>query len=209
MVCFHEYLSYTHRLTERYSSSAVIDYIQTLKRTDYGLAYFYLDYNGRDQQSNRAILGSLVRQLLTYNHINNDDQLHSDIESLYKENMKITPDDLLIKALFPISRKFSKVFLIFDALDECTNIKQRKELLEMLHKMAGNHINVFFTSRYTRDIDDSLHYSPKIEISANDDDINSYINQKIDDNPRACSMISKLQCRDRIVSELTACAKKM
>lgn len=118
----------------------------------------------------------------------------------------------LYDALLAVSRLFSRVFFVFDALDECHPERQRKELLPLFHRMAkdSDQIHLFLTSRqYPEDIQDSFCDAAKIEISAKDEDVEMYILEKIDENPRARRLVKQGGCRDRIVTEIAECAKGM
>lgn len=99
------------------------------------------------------------------------------------------------------------VFLVFDALDECD---QRKGLLPLLHRMGKGGANLFVTSRqHPEDIQASFHSSAKIKLSAQDNDIRIYIEQKISEHSRARRLVQQARCQDKIVSELIDCAQGM
>lgn len=71
-------------------------------------------------------------------------------------------------------------------------------------------IRLFLTSReHPEDIQDSLQSSPKVELSAKNEDIKIYIEQKIDENPRARRLISQGNCKDRIIEQLQQSANGM
>lgn len=78
--------------------------------------------------------------------------------------------------------------------------------------MVKHGINVFISSRqHPEDISDSFQNSPKMKLWARDEDIKSYIEHKIDESPRARRLIVQgpSNLKDKIVSELTDCAKGM
>lgn len=120
---------------------------------------------------------------------------------------KPTIDELYI-ALLEVSRSFPQVFFVFDALDECHRDTQRRELLPLFRRMAKDGICVFVTSRpHPEDVQDALEDVAKIRLFAQDEDIATYIKEKIEMNPRAKKLAQDE--KDRIVSRLKEYAKGM
>ena len=72
------------------------------------------------------------------------------------------------------------VFLIVDALDECTD---RVKLLEQLHLLIkeSSKFNIFVTSREEIDLETSLDHLPRLSLSENSEDINLYIDHRLGD----------------------------
>lgn len=134
------------------------------------------------------------------------DRIEDLYEKLSPESVRLSLVDLC-SALLSTLKAFDQVFLVFDALDECDEKKQRKYLLQFFHRMGNSGIHVFITSRHCPgDIQTSLCDSAKLELSAKEEDIRQYIEQKIDENPRAQRLINQGKCKDNIISELTSCA---
>lgn len=116
----------------------------------------------------------------------------------------------LYSVLLAISKYFKQLFFVFDALDECDPQNQRKELLPLFQQLAADRFSVFLTSRpHPEDIQDSLYSVAKIELSAQEEDIVTYVREKINGNPRAKRLIRQGKCEDRIIRELVACAEGM
>lgn len=169
---------------------------------NYGLAYVYFDYMEQAQQTPSLVLASLVKQLncqLSY--------LPMEIELLRKI---ITPsDEDLYSAFLATLKVFSRAFLVFDALDECS-LDQRKALLPLFHRLEKVGISVFVTSRpHPEDIQSSFQDVAKVKLSAKQEDIEIYIEQKIDEDPRAKRIVGQGKCKDMIISALQDCAKGM
>lgn len=118
----------------------------------------------------------------------------------------------LYAALLTTFKSFinGQVFLIFDALDECGQDSQRKDLLPLFHRLGDSDAKVFVTSRhYPEDIQESFCEVSKVELEAQAEDIGIYIRQKISENPRASRLVRQAKCQDKIISELTECAQGM
>lgn len=189
----------------------MIDHFQTqAQEANYGVAYVYFDYKEKNQQTPLRVLASLVKQLaLPLRH------LPAEIEKMYDklEHQGKQPSlEELLTTLIAVSNSFDRVFLIFDALDECSQKSQRKELLPLFHRMGEGGANLFITSRhYPEDIKRSFCDVAQIELSATRQDIRSYVKEKIRENPRAGGLIQQGGCEleERIVSELISCAQGM
>lgn len=175
---------------------------------NYGMAYIYFNYSEQSQQKLVNILASLVKQLACQIQY-----LPEEIEDLHErlESQQKRPTvDELYHILLVVIKSFNQTFVVCDALDECDPKTQRKELLPLFHRMENDGVNLFLTSReYPEDIQESLHNSAKVRIWAKEEDIARYIKQKIEENPRVKRLVEQENCKDRIISELTASAKGM
>lgn len=176
--------------------------------SNYGVAYIYFDYMEQDQQKLRLVLASLVKQLAC--------QASSFSEERYNLRpiiMEYDPEptpEILYTALLGISKLFNRVFLIFDGLDECNQKDQLNDLLPLFHRLAKDNISVFVTSRvHPGEIQRSLYNAAKIDLAISSDDMKAYIQEKIDENPRAKSLIGQTGCRDKVVNQLATCANGM
>lgn len=154
------------------------------------------------------MLSILLKQLATQIA-----HLPTGIASLYN---KLQPKDEkptleeVYNALIEASRSFSRVFFVFDALDECRPDTQRRQLLPLFQRMGKDGIRLFLTSRpHPEDIQNALCDAARIELSAQEQDIVAYIEQRINDNPRIRRLIQQAKCKDRVISELVDCAQGM
>lgn len=190
-----------------FHSSKVIDHFES--HTEYGVAHIYFDYKEQDQQTPAYVLASLVKQLARQ-----IPQLPAAIDALYDkivgEDRRPTPSELYA-TLLVVARLFPRVFIILDALDECHPESQRKELLPLFHCMGRDGMNLFLTSRpHSEDIQVSLGgFTVKVELSASEEDLASYIEGKINEHPRAKRLVQLSKCKERIISDLVNCAKGM
>lgn len=192
-------------------SSAVISHLQIeARKNNYVVSYIYFNYKEQKQQKPLQILASLVKQLAC-----RTSPLPSYIIDLHtrltKETKQPTEEELY-SALVSTLKSFGRVFFVFDALDECDQTDQRRTLLPLFHRMVGENpnIRIFLTSRqHPEDIQASFEKSAKVELRANDEDIKLYIQQKINENPRAKSLTSKGDRLNTIISELTKAANGM
>jgi hypothetical protein len=121
---------------------------------NFGIAYFYFDFQSREKLLCHRLLRSLVTQLS-----NQCDRIPDAVERLYAscELTRRRPDlDDLATTLRQIIPQFSHAYIIVDALDECT---ERQVLLELIQEMIGWEISSLYflvTSRKEREIDECL-----------------------------------------------------
>lgn len=171
------------------------------------MAYIYFDHNEQDRQKPRDIFASLVKQLVS--QLRQPLDIVKDLLGVLKPpRAREVSLAELYSFLMSISSAFDQVFFIFDALDECDQKEQRDQLLPLFHRMVKGGIQMFITSRHDpEDIQASLRESAKIELSANREDIKCYIEWKINEDPRAQRLVNQGKCQDKIISELTDCAK--
>lgn len=191
----------------------VIDYLlQQLRASikNYGIAYVYFDYMDQDQQKPLHVLASLVKQLAYQLPSSSIGEIEKLYQTLQAEKPSRTPTfEVLYTVFIAMSKSFDRVFLVFDALGECDLDNKRKDLLPLFHNLAKV-LSLFVTSRpHPEDIQDSLYDAAQIELSANEEDIEIYIQQRINDSPRAKRLVRQAQCKDNIISDLADCAKGM
>lgn len=180
--------------------SFIIDRLQTSQEV-YGVAYVYFDYKDQDQQNLTSVLASLGKQLAHQTH----QSLPKELEYLYDElsyQQQRPSLEQLYKILLKLTSFFDKTFIICDSLDEYQG--RRKELLLLFHRMEGNGIRLFLTSRENcNDVKESFQNSAKIKLCASDKDLASYIELKV----RGLDVPAEY--KPGVVSELTTCANGM
>lgn len=186
----------------------MIDHFQDqAKRKNHGVAHIYFNFNEQNQQMPVHVLASLIKQLAYQ-----IPQLPAEIEQLHDElepENKAPTLERLYAALAVTFKSFDRIFLAFDALDEY-NLRQRGQLLPLMHKMGKDGASLFLTSRdYLEDIQDSLRDVTRIKISATADDIRHYIQERIRNSPRTKRLVGQGNCEGRIITELTDCAGGM
>lgn len=176
------------------------------------MAYIYFNFKEQEQQRPTQALSSLIKQLITQVK---GSVFPAEAKKLYDEfilQQKQPPFQNLQQVLSSISQNFTRVFFVFDALDECDEKIQRMELLSFLDGLAKmKHISLFVTSRpYPRDIYECLTKinAAKIEISANEEDIKMFIAETIDENSHAKALIQG-DLRERIILKLVDLCKGM
>jgi hypothetical protein len=149
----------------------VIEHIQQsgiLSRSDpkVALAYVYFDYKDRARQSPENVLAELIKQLefQLVDTINDTPPLpHIEIMYQHLHNNGKRPALFDLKHSFhTISRQFEKIYLVFEALDECDEQTRSIVLFSLLEGLpftprGTNVFKLFVTARpYRANIQSSL-----------------------------------------------------
>lgn len=149
--------------------------------TDHAIAYAYCSYKRQNEQTLMNLVATLVRQLLQERTVSPD-----ALQSLYKRHIhkKTRPSvEELCSLLHTVTDTYSRVFIVVDALDECTNTNgTRDSLLSELFHLQAQSKTVVCLLATTREISEILNQfgdCVKQEIRANDGDVSTYINGQI------------------------------
>ncbi|KAF2630885.1 HET-domain-containing protein [Macroventuria anomochaeta] len=156
------------------------------ENTDMVTAYFYFDFNNTQKQDPELMLRSLLCQLLQRSVLipRSLDVLFSSCENGQRELSL----HALLEVTQQVMQEFTQVYIVLDALDECT---QRSELLDVLEIVAGwqlHNLHLLMTSRKERDIESSLEsYVDKedtvcLQSDVVDKDIQRYVQQRLSDD---------------------------
>lgn len=187
--------------------SSIVNKLQIQQSSrDVGLAFAYCNYKEHDIQTLENLIGSLVQQLVQcYGAI------PDEIRLLYTEYgaRKIQPsEDEFSRALLSLIGKFSNVYIVVDALDEC-NPKTRSRFIEKLLELPTN-LRLLCTSRHLGDIQEAFADASHLEIRASDADVTLYVEAQILQVPKLVKFCKKAgDLQSTIVEKLVMKAKGM
>ncbi|KAL8802592.1 MAG: hypothetical protein Q9200_006532 [Gallowayella weberi] len=161
-------------------ASLVIDHLcQKFSKDPIPVSYVYFDYKDQDRHSLEAITASLLQQVASF-----APAIPSAVASLYhrfSKQKRFPEQQNLVQALSSTCHEFAAVYIVIDALDECEP-RYRSGILELIKLLKG-YAKVFITSRpYPEDISKVLKSKPQIPIMAHSEDLERYIDQKIEDS---------------------------
>lgn len=173
-------------------TSIVVNHLQSkVHNTNIGVAYIYFNYKRRDEQQIDNVLGSLVKQLAEV-----QPSLPQAVQDLFKEhkNNRSRPSaDELTRVFYYLVSTYSKVFLAFDALDECEG-RQRAVILSQISQLQKmTEVYIFATSRFIRDIEDRFSKDLVQEIRAAPEDVSKYVSTHVSDLPSCAQINPQLQ----------------
>ena len=151
-------------LTNRFSNDPTI-----------GIAYIYCNFRRQDEQRINDLLASLLKQLAE-----SQPSLPLTIKELYdRHKTKRTRPSLeeVSRCLQAVTKLYSWVFIIVDALDECTiSDGCRQGFLSGLFSLQEKcRSSIFATSRPISSIEKEFQGNLKLEIHASDKDVRRYL----------------------------------
>jgi hypothetical protein len=196
-------------------SSTIVEYLLQHCHDDTSVvtAYFYFDFNDTQKQDPELMLHSLLCQLLQRSVV-----IPKGVDALFSscDNGKRQPS---LHALLEVTRhamqEFTQVYVVLDALDECT---QRSELMNTLEIVAGwqlDNLHLLMTSRKERDIERSLEGYVKeedaicLQRDVVDQDIQRYVQQRLHDDKRLEKWNKDVAVRQEIEAALMGGARGM
>ena len=167
--------------------------------------YAYCYYKERSQQSLPNILGGLLKQLLSLRNT-----ISADVKALYKvcqdQRRNRTLDE--ISSLFRAElQRYSKVFIIVDALDEYSgDQKDCGSMLAELEKLR-EHSNMMLTSRFVAPYIDAFCGASRVTIAAKDRDVRRFLESQIATLPRFVK--ANLELQELIIQTITEAVEGM
>jgi hypothetical protein len=173
---------YLHVLTAG-SRSIVVDHLQQIHQINEGVsvAYVYCSYKEQVEQTDCNLLACILQQLVQKAPVVSD-----RISSLYQKHTreKTRPNVNEWSELLQLTvQKMSKVLVVVDALDECSDSNGGREtFLAELRKLPDIHLLV--TSRPTLTLEWGSKRIVTVEISASDEDVKRYLEGRMGEERR-------------------------
>ena len=177
------------------------------------LAYFYFDFNTTAKQELSHCLSSILAQLCS--QIKSLPDQVSKLHERYSRGKHQASVDEVKEMLFSAVESFADVFIVLDALDECSKNGEREQLLatlsEMMSQSCGN-LHILVTSRREPDIEKGLvllltHPAISVHGSELDLDIKKYISWQLATDLRLKKWPAEIKAE--IENSLTAGANGM
>ena len=124
-----------------------------------GITYFFFD--GRDSQNELQLHNKLIRTLISQLSDTRHGGITEELADLYKHcgEVQQPSDEQLQNVLRDILDNFSQVYIMIDALDECTD---REKTLNWVNKLISDsnrkpeNLHIVVTSRPERDIQEII-----------------------------------------------------
>ncbi len=184
----------------------MIDHLYT-EYMDKGTAviYAYCYYKERSQQSLANLVGGLLKQLLFLQNV-----VPADVKALYEvyqgrlHDGTVAEISSLLKAEL---RRYRKVFIIIDALDEYSeNRNDCDSLLAELEQLKG-YSNMMLTSRFVAPYIDAFCGDSRVTIAARDRDARQYLESQIPTLPKFGK--ANLELQEIIIQTITEAVEGM
>ncbi|ETS78724.1 hypothetical protein PFICI_08577 [Pestalotiopsis fici W106-1] len=165
-------------------SSIVVDDLQKCHDAeDVAVCYFYCNFQRQEEQRIENIVLSFVKQLAQV-----ATTIPACLKALFDKHkaQRSRPSSKeAIESLHSISRTFSKVFCVVDALDECRTVDGcQRQLIEYLIDFCTiTDAEIIATSRPIPHIEEKFKNFVSLEVLASSADIRKYIEGNIQDLP--------------------------
>jgi hypothetical protein len=171
-------------------SIAIDHLLERAERERAKVAYVYFDYKTQKSQTRIEVICTLVKQLLSQSNV-----IPDPLEELYKKFQdKTKPMAENMKALTETLQWYGQieesVFMVFDALDECSE-HNRKDVLELLSDLVKYGYKVLVSSRPHVSFDSCLQGSEPFRIQAHETDLNNYVSCRLDAEKKVSSTLRR------------------
>ena len=156
------------------------------------VAYIYLKYNEPDQTAFNLIT-SIVKQLIQYQYYGVKHWFPPALLEMYEgkpgpiPKSPLKPDEIT-KVVRKIVEVGNDLYIVIDALDECSETT-RKAFLTYLREFDCN-THIFITSRFSKSIERGMINATQVEVSANNDDIRGYLHSRITGHYRLSQFVA-------------------
>jgi hypothetical protein len=182
----------------------IIDELERFfKKRDVAVVCIYCNYKVQSQQTAPALVASLLKQLAECHPA-----VYTNVMTLYDscKVQQIRPGlQQLVEALQSAIGMFSEVFAVVDALDECSD-ETLAGLLKELRSLSKI-TSLLVTSRKHGTIAREFNATPQLDIRAMDEDIETYIDDRI--SGQLLDVGRNPKFREEMVKMITEKAKGM
>ncbi|KAH7382754.1 ankyrin repeat-containing domain protein [Phaeosphaeria sp. MPI-PUGE-AT-0046c] len=187
-------------------AAVAIDHLSAKVRSStVALAFLYCSYKSRSEQSIDALLAAVLQQLVHPNCPNVVNMVSQLQEQHIAQGTRPSADQLR-QTLLSALTEFSSVYIVIDALDECSaDDGTRRQLLDHLRELHGaTDLRVLITSRHLPDIVQEFSDTPRVEIRAHDEDVKLFLAGELHRLPRCIQRDAQLQqlVQDKIVGAI-------
>jgi hypothetical protein len=176
-------------------------------------AYFYFDFNDAQKQDPELMLRSLLCQLLQ-----RAVTIPRGVDALFAscENGQRQPSlHALLEVVHLTLQEFAQVYIVLDALDECTKCSELMGMLETIARWQLDKVHLLMTSRKERDILRSLQTFVAeedivcLQMNVVDKDIQQYVQQRLSDDKDLAKWNKDAAVRQEIEAALMRGARGM
>ncbi|KAL8878727.1 MAG: hypothetical protein Q9198_003528, partial [Flavoplaca austrocitrina] len=152
-----------------------LEHAPTEKTRAFG--FLYCNYKERAEQTFQNLISSLTRQLIHHTRT-----IPSELRRLHQRylDIQIRPSrQELLGLLTTVGSKFSSLYIVIDALDECDEIEEVRSCLFSTLRETLPRACFLVTSRSVPEIEVQFENHPRLKIKATDEDIRRYVSDQI------------------------------
>ena len=178
----------------------MIDHLQqAFQAPDVVVAFIYCNYKEREHHNPLNLMASLLQQL-----VHGLPNIPAQVRSAYDHHKRrlTRPSLIELSALIrAMVAQYFRVFLVLDALDECTE-ETRSDIVLEIHRLPPN-LSFLCTSRFAPDIEDIFGNTPQVEIRAHDEDVRKFLQAQLQREGRLKRHVdAEFNLRDEIVDTI-------
>ncbi|KAJ5186403.1 hypothetical protein N7449_011167 [Penicillium cf. viridicatum] len=179
-------------------TATVIHHLHATFRNDssVGIAYLYCTFKQQQEQGPVHLMTNVLKQLAM-----GQPTLPQALKDLYYRHKDHQSRPLLSEissTVHDVAATYSKTFIIIDALDECQIVQNDLDVFirEIFDFQAVSKANIFATSRFIQHIESKFQKATRLEIRADETDVERYLQGNLQDCQSLSSQNASL--RERI-----------
>ncbi|UKZ85716.1 uncharacterized protein TrAFT101_001565 [Trichoderma asperellum] len=175
---------------------------------DLGIAFVYFSYKDIETQTPVNVMASILQQLVSDkpSHLPDLKKLHAQHT---RQNTRPSVTDIVL-LLQDAVLSFSRVFIIIDALDECTDADDARFILLTELKKLQHRMCLLVMSRLIPDLEQLLEGATRLNVEASLIDIKNYLQQRLESTRSMQRHLGEEpRLRDRIISVIVQKIKGM
>ena len=177
--------------------STIINYLEHTRKTSTGIAYVYCTYND-PLYTAENLLASLLEQLCQQQSL-----ICSEVLASWKSHSRLRTRPLMPEwsnLLQTVGRDFPELFVVIDALDECSEWNRNREIFLAEVRKSLPHARLLVTSRHIPTIESKFRRDLRVDIRANDEDVKSFLTTYINQREEFADLIGEREdLREEIV----------
>jgi Cdc6-like AAA superfamily ATPase len=157
-------------------AAIAIDFLcRTAECDDIGIAYLFCSYKAQADQSASSLFAALLKQLV---------QSRPDIAAPVTRNcehhikQRSRPSlDKILRVLQSVCLNYTTVYIVVDALDECTDRDGTQgRLIDKLRELqVKTDVRLLFTSRFIPEITQKFQLNLMLEVRASEEDVKRFV----------------------------------
>jgi Cdc6-like AAA superfamily ATPase len=170
-------------------AAIAVDYLSRTERCDnIGVAYLFCNYNAQADQSAPSLFAALLKQLVL-----SRPDIAAPVTHIYdhhlKQGSRPSLDDIF-GALQSVCSNHATVYIVVDALDECSDKDgARGRLIDKLRELqARTDVRLMCTSRFIPEIMQKFCSDTRLDVRASEEDARRFI---VDQMPRLPNCIQR------------------
>ncbi|CZR53536.1 uncharacterized protein PAC_03415 [Phialocephala subalpina] len=189
--------------SKRHSFSVIIDHLEdrASQNNNNKVLFFYFDYKQQSEQTPLMIPQTLLSQLpSTFPRL---PSAALDLQSNMALGKGLPSWTDLKRVFLDLCNSSARVYVVFDAPDECDKNTNRGQILEFLKELMESPVRTLITSRpYPPDVHKLLSGCSQVLVEASDADVRSYVLEQIGQSDLLAANVIDDELREKITPSI-------